>query len=256
MFSRSMYFFSCVAISSLIAGASQASVYVVDQRNDNDGAVPTFFGYTTALTTIGQSFAPTFDDLDHVELYVRAANQGFSSEVHIDIMESPEGAILGSSSSQIVDDSFVLRHFHFTPIAISEYESLFIRVVEDFGNLETQAHASAFLSGGFDDDDYAGGAAYADGVTGGDLWFRTGSTSGSTVTTTTLPMRLCGDTDGGGVTATDALRTLQAAVGLPTSCELCVCDVDSSGAINATDSLRVLQEAVGIQVDLNCVACG
>ena len=289
MYSRSCFYFLLVAISFLFAGIAHSSDFVVDQRNDNDGAPPTFNGYTTALGTIGQSFAPTFDTLDHVEMYVRAANQGFSSEVHLDIMDSPRGIVLGSSGSQVVNDSFEVRTFHFAPIDISAHASLFIRVVEDFGNLGTQVHAGVFLSGGFGVDDYAGGAAYADEVKGGDFWFRTGSidgVSGTTTTTTiittttittttttptsttststtsmmspttTLPAQLCGDTDGGGVTATDALRTLQEAVGLPTSCQDCICDVDSSGTVSATDSLRVLQFAVGIDITLNCVPCG
>jgi hypothetical protein len=85
----------------------------------------------------------------------------------------------------------------------------------------------------------------------------TTTTTGPTTTTTiTFPPGLCGDINGDGVTATDALRVLQAAVGSETSCQLCTCDVDSSGAISATDALRVLQAAVGVEVDLTCVPCG
>ncbi len=56
------------------------------------------------------------------------------------------------------------------------------------------------------------------------------------------------------ITASDALFTLNAAVGLG-ACELCVCDVDDSGAITASDALAVLKLAVGIDVPLNCPAC-
>jgi len=66
---------------------------------------------------------------------------------------------------------------------------------------------------------------------------------------------LCGD--GGGdcrISATDALLTLQTAVGSH-SCESCLCDVNSSGDITATDALSVLQSAVGQTVTLQCVPC-
>lgn len=59
----------------------------------------------------------------------------------------------------------------------------------------------------------------------------------------------------GAITATDALATLQAAVGLAT-CELCICDVDGSGAVTATDALFTLTAAVGQPVSLDCPLCG
>ncbi len=72
----------------------------------------------------------------------------------------------------------------------------------------------------------------------------------------------CGDADGSGdamsganITATDALRTLRAAVGL-TGCETCRCDVDLSTTITATDALAILRAAVGSPVELVCSACG
>ena len=56
----------------------------------------------------------------------------------------------------------------------------------------------------------------------------------------------CADPDDSGATqATDALVTLQTAVG-SSSCDLCVCDVDSSGAIAASDALGMLQSATGM----------
>ena len=70
----------------------------------------------------------------------------------------------------------------------------------------------------------------------------------------TETVAVCGDPNGGGVTATDALVVLRAAVGAA-GCELCVCDVDSSGAIVASDALIVLQAAVGGAVTLSCPAC-
>lgn len=66
----------------------------------------------------------------------------------------------------------------------------------------------------------------------------------------------CGDpTVDGRTTASDALFALNAAVGLQT-CQLCVCDVDNSSSLAATDALRLLNFAVGIpNVTLNCPAC-
>ena len=77
----------------------------------------------------------------------------------------------------------------------------------------------------------------------------------STTTTTLEPEPgTCGDPTGNGVTATDALFTLQAAVGGQV-CELCVCDADGSGTVTAADGLRVLMAAVGQPLELLCPAC-
>ena len=59
---------------------------------------------------------------------------------------------------------------------------------------------------------------------------------------------------GHAVTASDALATLQAAVGL-LSCELCVCDVNGSNTLSSTDALIILNFAVGQPVTLDCPAC-
>jgi len=56
------------------------------------------------------------------------------------------------------------------------------------------------------------------------------------------------------VNATDALFTLQAAVGSKT-CQLCVCDVNNSGSVKASDALIILQSSVGQPVTLGCPAC-
>jgi hypothetical protein len=48
--------------------------------------------------------------------------------------------------------------------------------------------------------------------------------------------------------------TLRAAVGLQI-CELCVCDVDETGTVSAPDAQRLLNAAVGIPVDLTCPFC-
>jgi RHS repeat-associated protein len=75
-------------------------------------------------------------------------------------------------------------------------------------------------------------------------------------TSTTLTTLVCGDpVDDERIAATDALYVLMAAVGTR-QCEACVCDVDLSGAVRATDALRVLRYAVGIPVALTCPACG
>ena len=66
----------------------------------------------------------------------------------------------------------------------------------------------------------------------------------------------CGDPDDSGtVNATDALVTLRVAVGIE-DCDLCVCNVDSVGGFaSASDALRVLNAAVGLPVGLDCPPC-
>jgi len=62
----------------------------------------------------------------------------------------------------------------------------------------------------------------------------------------------CGDANmDGSVTATDALATLRAAVGIA-PCLPCVCDADGSTAVSATDALVFLKFVVGQQVTLKC----
>ncbi len=66
---------------------------------------------------------------------------------------------------------------------------------------------------------------------------------------------ICGDADGSGtVSSSDALLTLNAAVGLA-ACNPCVCDVDGSGSVTASDSSIILNAVVGLPVQLNCPAC-
>jgi hypothetical protein len=66
---------------------------------------------------------------------------------------------------------------------------------------------------------------------------------------------LCGDADSNDqITSTDALLTLNAAVG-STVCEACVCDVNSSGAITAVDAQILLSAAVGLPPEPVCPVC-
>ncbi|MEE8311678.1 MAG: putative Ig domain-containing protein, partial [Candidatus Binatia bacterium] len=68
----------------------------------------------------------------------------------------------------------------------------------------------------------------------------------------------CGQpaTGGAAPTASDALFTLGAAVGVR-ACAPSICDVDASCTVTATDALRVLQVAVGLGAALDCPAsCG
>jgi hypothetical protein len=51
--------------------------------------------------------------------------------------------------------------------------------------------------------------------------------------------------------ASDALFVLRASVGTE-ECSLCVCDVNASGSVTATDALITLQAAVGLDVSLDC----
>ena len=66
---------------------------------------------------------------------------------------------------------------------------------------------------------------------------------------------LCGDPDqDAGITATDALFVLRAAVGAET-CFSCICDVDDSGRVTALDALMELDVAVGRELTLACASC-
>jgi hypothetical protein len=59
---------------------------------------------------------------------------------------------------------------------------------------------------------------------------------------------------GNSLSATDALFILRVSVSLD-SCELCVCDVNDNGSVSATDALATLNAAVGLPVSLDCPAC-
>jgi hypothetical protein len=63
------------------------------------------------------------------------------------------------------------------------------------------------------------------------------------------------DPAGDGVSASDALVVLQAAVAVR-SCPSCICDADGNGEVAATDALMALQRAVGTAVALACPVCG
>ncbi len=82
----------------------------------------------------------------------------------------------------------------------------------------------------------------------------TTTTTSTTTTSTSLPQGECGDPSGDGdITSTDALITLNAAVGL-VECPLSVCDVDAGGTVTSTDAVRVLRFAVGEDLILDCGA--
>jgi hypothetical protein len=67
---------------------------------------------------------------------------------------------------------------------------------------------------------------------------------------------VCGvpESDSAPPSAADALHVLNAAVD-NLSCNVCQCDVDSSGSITTTDALLTLQAAVGLPVELACIDC-
>lgn len=161
------------AIFVMMSGVSHATTYTIDQRNDD---LSPNQGYTTLATVMGQSFSPTFNWLDHVELQINS--QGGTATAHVDIMDSPTGSILGSSNSLTFTSTAIeLAHFEFSPIDISSYSTLFISVVKD-----STSNVGAFLAGGFGIDNYAGGSAYSIGAPccdgfqlDSDLWFRTGA---------------------------------------------------------------------------------
>jgi len=71
-------------------------------------------------------------------------------------------------------------------------------------------------------------------------------------TTCELP-EICGDADDNGrITATDAMRILNNAIGLVNDCTRSRCDVNASTSLTATDARAVLNVAVGIATELHC----
>jgi hypothetical protein len=83
-----------------------------------------------------------------------------------------------------------------------------------------------------------------------------GDVSDTSTTTTTMLQPACGDPAfDEKVNASDALYALRAAVDL-VQCELCLCDANDTGTVTATDALKVLQVAVGQPVSLVCPPCG
>ncbi len=78
----------------------------------------------------------------------------------------------------------------------------------------------------------------------------------TTTTTTTMgSSSSCGDpTHDGAVTASDALFTLNVAVGLQV-CDPCICDIDGVGGVSATDALLGLRISIGQPFGLNCPIC-
>jgi hypothetical protein len=65
---------------------------------------------------------------------------------------------------------------------------------------------------------------------------------------------VCGDMNGGGVSASDALGVLRTAVGSQ-ECLPCICDADGNGTIAAPDALTTLRFSVGASVSLECSVC-
>jgi hypothetical protein len=65
---------------------------------------------------------------------------------------------------------------------------------------------------------------------------------------------LAGITSNGQPSASDALYTLRAGVGLET-CVKYICDVDNSAAVNSSDALTILSAAVDLPVSLVCPPC-
>jgi hypothetical protein len=93
------------------------------------------------------------------------------------------------------------------------------------------------------------------GTVDGEGWYN--NTGSFTVDTSISSSEFdaCGDpATPAGITASDALFVLRAAVGT-TCCLVCTCDVDTSGSIVASDALAVLRYAVGLNVELSCDAC-
>jgi hypothetical protein len=93
------------------------------------------------------------------------------------------------------------------------------------------------------------------GTVDGIGWYNNGGSFTVEVTQAPVQFRDCGDPTGAtGITASDALFVLAAAVGAET-CLPCVCDVDGSGSVSATDALAILFRAVGLPIEFQCPPC-
>jgi len=163
---KKSYLLSSLCVLSLIFSVtSYASDFTVDQQSDD---LPGN-GSTGFNNTIGQSFSPTFNFMDHVELKVNSQNP--PTTVRVVIRATPTGSILGSSNPIIMTDTVIeLRHFEFAPIDISAYNELFIQVERVEG-----LAFGLFYAGDDTVDSYTGGKAYRDGFMSSlDFWFRTG----------------------------------------------------------------------------------
>jgi len=77
-----------------------------------------------------------------------------------------------------------------------------------------------------------------------------------TTTTTLVTQPRCGIpvSPGAKPTTLDALFALKAAVDFG-QCEPCICDIDSVGGVTASDALGILRAAVGIETPFDCPAC-
>ena len=65
--------------------------------------------------------------------------------------------------------------------------------------------------------------------------------------------QLCGDaTDDGKILASDALRILLRSVGLDVECPTWICNVDAKNGVSASDALRTLQVSVDLPIALAC----
>ncbi|HYC53367.1 MAG TPA: hypothetical protein VEL28_00285 [Candidatus Binatia bacterium] len=140
----------------------------------------------------------------------------------------------------------------------------------DFTNLSPEVGQIFFIGDGLTTDSNAGQTGGAPqffeippgatrlflGTGDGVGWFNnSGSFTVDVGKLDTAPDRGCGDAaDPAGLTATDALIVLRAAVGT-SLCPECICDVNRSSATTATDSLAVLRRAVGQDVTLLCDCC-
>ncbi|MFW5426962.1 MAG: hypothetical protein ACKE8R_06895 [Methylophagaceae bacterium] len=165
---KNLFTFLALITLSSIAGASS---FVIDQHNDS---LTAFQGYTSASGFAGQSFSPTANALDHIELQLNAQTST-AAAVHVELYDAVGGTNLGTSNTlSFTGTTLELAHFEFSLIDISAYTSLFMQIVAESGTF------GAFLAGGFGANSYLGGQAYAHTIaaTGfradDDLWFRTG----------------------------------------------------------------------------------
>lgn len=145
--------FACLLFPTVAA----AHPYLIDQAHPYVGGGPVFI----LSNDIGQTFTPTLDSLDVVELWLMDTGpfDGATDTLAVNIYEL-DGTLLGSSGPQIFPDLYgggvpVLTHFDFAPVALVPGTKYVIGF-----NVTTTGAFVTLGAGGYDPGTYAGGGFF------------------------------------------------------------------------------------------------
>jgi hypothetical protein len=228
-----------VGRSQPIAYRCPVTFYLEDNRNPPVGIAHLVFdvvytppelrfvgmGTSVLCTRLVPNTLAIFDDDDHgalrVDLSTDAAISSFFQPLAVCTTESAELPKAADLAVTLVEETKVGGGAVVPPVAVR----VLLPTIEDCGDVFTTTTST------------------------------TVPTTSSTTTTVPPPGPDCGDPTGdAAITATDALFTLTAAVGLR-ACDPCLCDVDGSSTVSASDALVMLQLAVGQPYELACPPC-